>query len=289
MKQAGIFLTGATGAVGTQLIQKLAAANVQLKALVRPGAQAAFLQDIPNLEVVSGDLADPATYQAALEGIEKAFLLTNSSEHAEALQINFAQAARRAGVRHIVKISQFAASETSPVRFLRYHAKVENTIRALGLTYTFLRPNLYMQGLLAFKDYIKDKGLFFASVADGRVSAIDVRDIAAVAAACLTGAGHENKEYNLTGPQALSHHQMAEIFTATLEKPVQFIDTTPEQMQAGLRAAGFPEWQVGGLIEDYAHYARGEAAAVSDAVQQITGKSAISFEQFARDYSPLLS
>lgn len=289
MKQASIFLTGATGAVGTQLIQKLAAAGVQLKALVRPGSPIRALHSMEHVQIVEGDLADPSSFEPDLKGIEKAFLLTSSSEHAEELQINFVQAARRAGVKHIVKLSQFAASETSPVRFLRYHAKVENTIRALGLTYTFLRPNLYMQGLLAFKDYIKEKGQFFASVGDGRVSAIDVRDIAAVAAACLTQAGHENKIYNLTGPQALSHHQMAQVFTAALGKPVKFIDTTPEQMQAGLRAAGFPQWQADGLIEDYAHYARGEAASVCDAVQELTGKSAISFAQFVSDHSALLS
>ncbi|MDR6809174.1 uncharacterized protein YbjT (DUF2867 family) [Dyadobacter sp. BE34] len=287
MKQATIFLTGATGSVGAQLIQKLASANVRIKALVRPGSQAGNLTTIPNVEVVTGDLADPASFEAALEGIERAFLLTNSSEQAERLQIGFAEAAHRAGVRHIVKLSQFAASEYSPVRFLRYHARVENKIRSLGLTYTFLRPNLYMQGLLAFKEYISDQGQFFASVGNARVSAIDVRDIAAVAAACLTETGHENKVYDLTGPEALSHHQIAAIFSRVLSKPVQFIDVTPEQMQAGLEAAGFPQWQVGGLIEDYAHYARGEAALVRSTVENITAKSAFSFEQFVKDHSSL--
>lgn len=287
MKQATIFLTGATGSVGTQLIQKLAAANVPVKALVRSESQAADLRDMPHVEIVVGDLADPASFEPALEGIEKAFLLTNSSEQAERLQINFVEAAHRAGVRHIVKLSQFAANEYSPVRFLRYHARVENRIRALGLNYTFLRPNLYMQGLLAFKEYIRDKGQFFASVGEARVSAIDVRDIAAVAAACLTENGHENKVYDLTGPEALSHHQMADIFSRVLGKSIQFIDVTPEQMQGGLEAAAFPEWQVGGLIEDYAHYARGEAALVSKTVGNVTGNNPFSFEQFVSDYSAL--
>jgi len=289
MKQANIFLTGATGSVGTQLLQKLGSLNVPVKVLVRSQAQAAELAGNPLVQVVSGDLADPASFQAALEGVQKAFLLTNSSQQAESLQLGFVEAARKAGVSHIVKLSQFAASEYSPVRFLRYHARVENRIRALGITYTFLRPNLYMQGLLAFKEYIKENGQFFASVGNARVSAIDVRDIAAVAAACLTETGHENKIYNLTGPKPLTHYEMAEIFSRVLDKPVAFIDVTPEQIQAGLRAAGFPEWQVGGLIEDYAHYARGEAAVVSEAVETITGKTATTFEQFAKDYSRVFS
>lgn len=288
MKQATIFLTGATGSVGTQLIQKLASADVHIKALVRPGSDTAHLRRAADVEIISADLADPSGYEMALHDVDKAFLLTNSSEDAERLQIGFAEAARRAGVKHIVKLSQFAASEYSPVRFLRYHARVENRIRAMGMTYTFLRPNLYMQGLLAFKDYIKDNGHFFASVGQAAVSAIDVRDIAAVAAACLAETGHENKIYNLTGPEALTHYQFAEIFSQVLGRPVQFIDVTPEQMKGGLQAAGFPEWQVGGLLEDYAHYARGEAATVADTVERVTGKKASSFTDFAADYRAAL-
>lgn len=288
MKQATIFLTGATGSVGTELIQKLASADVHIKALVRPGSDTAHLKSIPNVEIILGDLADPSSYEMALHGADKAFLLTNSSQDAERLQTEFAEAARRAGVKHIVKLSQFAASEYSPVRFLRYHARVENHIRALGITYTFLRPNLYMQGLLAFKDYIKEKRHFFASTGQAAVSAIDVRDIAAVAAACLTETGHEKKIYNLTGPEALTHYQMAEIFSQVLGRPVKFLDVTPQQMEGGLQAAGFPEWQVGGLLEDYAHYARGEAASVASTVQEVTGKKAGTFKDFVGDYHAAL-
>lgn len=289
MKQATIFLTGATGSVGTALIQKLGTLNVQVKALVRSDSQAVALRGMPHVQTVSGDLADPASFQDALQGIETAFLLTNSSEQAESLQISFVETAHRAGVRHIVKLSQFAASESSPVRFLRYHASVENRIRELGFTYTFLRPNLYMQGLLSFKDYIKDKGHFFACIGNARVSLVDVRDIAAVAAACLTQTGHENKIYDITGPDPLSHHEMAGILSRVLNKPVQFIEVSPGQMKAGLDAAGFPSWQADGLIEDYAHYARQEAAAVCNTVQTVTTKSAISFEQFVKDYRAVFS
>lgn len=287
MKQANIFVTGATGSVGAQLIQKLGSLNQQVKALTRRGLQPAALHGIAHAEAVTGDLADPASFEAALQGVEKAFLLTNSSEQAENLQLNFVEAAHRAGVKHIVKLSQIAASESSPVRFLRYHAKVENRIKELDFNYTFLRPNLYMQGLLGFKEYIRDKSQFFASIGNARVSAVDVRDIAAVAAACLTETGHENKIYDITGPEPLSHQQMADVFSRVLGKPIQFIDVIPDQMQAGLRAAGFPQWQVDGLIEDYAHYARGEAAGVCNTVETVTGKSPICFEQFVVDYSAI--
>ncbi|MCF0074224.1 SDR family oxidoreductase [Dyadobacter sp. CY261] len=284
MKQTSIFLTGATGSVGSQLVQKLTSLNIPFKALVRTASQAEHLGKIPHAEMVVGDLANPESFEHALQGIEKTFLLTNSSEQAESLQTGFVEAAHRAGVGHIVKLSQFAANESSPVRFLRYHAKVENRIRELGFRYTFLRPNLYMQGLLAFKEQIRDNAHFFAAIGNARVSAVDVRDIAAMAAVALTEAGHENKTYDITGPEPLTHYQMAETLSKTLGKPVNFISVSPSEMEEALRAAGFPEWQVGGLIEDYAHYARGEAATVSDAIARTTHQSAITFEQFVQDH-----
>lgn len=284
MKQTKILITGATGSVGTQLVKQLAATAIPFKALVRSPESGDLIKSIPNAGIVLGDLADTSGLVKALQGIEKAFLLTNSSAAAEQLQLNFVNAAHEAGVQHIVKLSQFAADLSSPVRFLRYHAAVENRIKELGFTYTFLRPNLYMQGLLAFSEYIKTNGQFYASIGHAAVSAVDVRDIAAIAAIALTQPGHENKTYNITGPEAITHYQMAEVFSRQLGKTVSFVDVPLQQMEGALEAAGFPEWQIGGLLEDYAHYARGEAATVYPAANDATNIPATSFDQFVRDY-----
>ncbi len=289
MTQTKIFITGATGNVGAPLAKKLAEANIPFKALVRNSNSSHFLKSLPQAEIVAGDLADGAALDNALQGIEKAFLLTNSSEQAEYLQLNFVDAAHKAGVKHIVKLSQFAASEDSPVRFLRYHAKVENRIKELGMDYTFLRPNLYMQGLIAFRDFIRNEGRFYAPVGHAAISIVDVRNIAAIAAIALSEPGHENRIYNITGKESITHYQMADTISRILKKQITFIDVSPEQMEGALRAAGFPEWQVGGLIEDYAHYARGEAAAVHSDVSDVTHNAAIGFEQFVNDYSTLFS
>lgn len=289
MTQANILITGATGNVGTQLVKKLAASNTPFKALVRNGDNSTLLKSLPQATIVTGDLSDPASLSNALQGIDKAFLLTNSSEQAESLQMNFVTAAHQAGVKYIVKLSQFAAEKHSPVRFLRYHAKVEAYIQSLGFNYTFLRPNLYMQGLLGFKDLIQQTGKFYAAVGHATISAVDVRDIAAVAAAALTSAGHENKIYNITGSVSITHYEMADILSQVLGKQITFVDVPPAQMEEAVRVAGFPEWQVGGLLEDYAHYARGEAGAVFNTVQEVTGKPAIGFQQFAEDYRALFA
>ena len=109
MTKAKILLTSATGNVGTELVKKLAQNNVPFKALVRTGSDINLLKCLPQAEIVLGDLADGSGLRKALQGIEKAFLLTNSSEQAEQLQLNFVHAAHEAGVKHIVKLSQFAA------------------------------------------------------------------------------------------------------------------------------------------------------------------------------------
>lgn len=157
-----------------------------------------------------GDFDDADSLASALQGMKRALLLTNSSERAEVQQSTFVETARRAGVRHIVKLSQWAASTDSPVRFLRYHAVVEGKIKDSGIAYTFLRPNLFMQGLLAFREAIIGQGKFFAAIGEAKISVIDVRDIGAAAAAALAEEGHQGRTYNLTGPQALSHGEMAE-------------------------------------------------------------------------------
>ena len=162
-------------------------------------------------EVVVGNFNDSRSIADALGGVERAFLLTNSSDQAEAQQGGFVDVATRVGVKHIVKLSQWAADPDSPVRFLRYHAAVERRIQESGMAYTFLRPNLFMQGLLAFRESILAQGKFFAAAGEAKISAVDVRDIAAVAVAALTGEGHAGRTYDLTGPEALTHTEMAEV------------------------------------------------------------------------------
>jgi uncharacterized protein YbjT (DUF2867 family) len=117
---------------------------------------------------------------------------------------------------------------------------------------------------------------------------VDVRDIAEVAAAVLTQPGHEYATSTLTGPEAVTHGQMAAALTAALGREVSFTDATPEAFAASLDGI-LPPWQVEGLLEDYAHDRRGEAGAVSAAVPEIAGRPATGVAQFARDYAGAFS
>lgn len=279
-----LLVTGATGNNGSEIIKRLAMQNVPVRAMVRDRAKA---MTATNVEVVEADFDRPETLLSALSGVDRAFLLTNSSEHAEAQQLAFVEAAKQSGVAQIVKLSQFAADRNSPVRFLRYHAAVEAAIQASGMAYTFLRPNLFMQGLLNFKSTIASQNAFYAAIGDAKVSMIDVRDIADVAIAALIEPGHEGKIYDLTGAQALTHTEAAQYLSDAIGRKINFVDISPDQMLETLLSVHFPTWQAEGLIEDYAHYRRGEASMVASGVQDATGKAPRRFETFAQDYAPM--
>jgi uncharacterized protein YbjT (DUF2867 family) len=284
-----ILITGATGSNGTELIKLLVSRRVPLRAMVRSMNGARTLAELEGVELAVGDFDDSATVERVLQGVEKAFLLTNSSERAEAQQRSFVDTGGRTGLKHIVKLSQFAAAENSPVRFLRYHAAVERAILESGIAYTFLRPNLYMQGLLAFRASIVSDGKFFAAAGDAKISVIDVRDIAMAAAAALTRPGHEGRTYDLTGPDALTHAEMAAHLSEAVGRRVTFVDVSPDTMRNALLNAGLPHWQADGLIEDYAHYRRGEASEIRSGVKDASGEPPRTFSAFARDYARAFS
>ncbi len=278
-----ILVTGATGTNGSELIRKLSPRGVRIRAMARKPPKAPTTL-APNVEFVAANFDDEPSLAKALKGVDSAFLTTNSSERVESQQLCFVQAAAAAGVRRIVYLSQLHARPDSPVRFLRYHANIEAALAYSGMACTHLRPNLFMQGLLAFAPSIQSQGRFYAMAGDAKVSLVDVRDIAAVAAAALTESGHEGKSYDITGPEALTHQQLAAQISAVIGKPVEYVDVPDGSMRGTLSSYGMPAWQADGLIEDYEHYRRGEAAGLSQDVEKVTGTPPRSFQTFLDDY-----
>ncbi|RZT83431.1 uncharacterized protein YbjT (DUF2867 family) [Pseudonocardia sediminis] len=278
-----VLVTGATGNTGAPLVDLLVRRGVQVRATVRSERDLARFAGA-GVEAVVADFDDAGSIAAALDGVERTYLVTPSSERAQEQQERFVDLAAEAGVAQIVKLSQLAADEDSPVRFLRYHAAVERRIRERRIGFAFLRPNLFFQGLLAMAGPIREQGRFFAPIGDVPISAVDVRDIAAVAATALTEPGHDAAVHTITGPDAVTHAQIATAISAAVGRTVTFVDVDPESFAASLRGV-LPDWQVDGLVEDYAHYARGEAADVTTTVSDVTGYSPRSVTGFATDHA----
>jgi uncharacterized protein YbjT (DUF2867 family) len=279
-----ILVTGATGNVGAELLKRLVERGQPVRAFVRDPKRAAR-RLAPGVELFAGDFRDASTFLPALGGVDRLFLLIPSSPNVERQQKDFVDAAKQGKVRQIVKLSQLGANEHARGRFPRYHGAVENYILKSGIRYTFLRPNLFMQGLLNFATTISSDGALFAPIGNARVSVVDVRDIAAVAASVLTEAGHEGKAYDLTGPESLTHAEMATKLSRALGKPIAHIDIPPVAMKEALLSLGMPQWQAEGVVEDYDQYRDGEAARTTSTVEDITRAAPHSFAQFAKDYA----
>jgi uncharacterized protein YbjT (DUF2867 family) len=279
-----ILITGATGNNGAELIKRLSANGTAVRAFVRDKRKAHMIA-LPGVEIVEGDFSKPETFTPALTGVDRLFLLIPSSADVEAQQRNFADAAKHNGVKHIVKLSQLGADVHSSGRFQRYHGAVEEHIRNSGMNYTFLRPNLFMQGLLNFRSTISAQGVFYVAAGKAKVSIVDVRDIAAVAARVLTERGHEGEIYDITGPESLTHAEMADLLSEAAGRSVKYVDISPDSMRQGLLGIGMPVWQADGLVEDYEIYRRGEAGNITSTVQEVTGNAPTRFVQFARDYA----
>jgi uncharacterized protein YbjT (DUF2867 family) len=270
--------------IGSLLTEALATRGVELSVMLRPGDSGERIAGKPGVSFAEGDFDDPASLRGALEGVDRAFLLTNSTERTEAQQIAFVEAAQAQRVGHIVYLSQLAADQQSPVRFLRYHGAVEAALRNSTVGWTFVRPNLILQAYIPFAPMIA-QGALQAPIGDAAVSVVDARDIAAVAAAALTDDGHVGKTYTVTGPAAVIHQEIATELGRAIGRAVRFESIPPEAFLAALTGAGMPKWQAEGLVEDYAHYDRGEASAVSPDVVQVTGTSPRTLRDFAHDYS----
>ena len=279
-----LLVSGATGMIGSLLTDALVARGVEFSVLLRPGDSGERIAGKPGVTSTEGDFNDPASLHRALEGIDRAFLLTNSSERTEAQQLAFVEAAQAQRVGHVVYLSQLAADRRSPVRFLRYHGEVEAALMNSTVGWTFLRPNLILQAYIPFAPAIA-AGVMQAPIGDAAVSVVDARDIAAVAAAALAEEGHLSKTYTITGPAAVTHAEIATELGDAVGRTVRFESIPPEAFLAALTGAGMPEWQAEGLLEDYAHYVRGEASAVSPDVAQVTRTSPRSLRDFAHDYS----
>jgi uncharacterized protein YbjT (DUF2867 family) len=280
-----ILITGATGTTGKEIVGEMKRLGVGgVRALVRDPARAAFIREA-GFELAEGDFDRPETLGAALEGVERVLLLTPPTPQTFAQQSAFVEAARRAGVRHVVKFSAFGADADAPEGFGKWHGQSEESLKSSGLAWTILQPNFFMQNVLWQARQIAATHFIYQPVGDARASFIDVRDIAAVAARTLTEEGHEGQTYVLTGPEALSYHDIAAKLSGATGREIKYMPITPEQFREGALGAGQPEWLVSALERLNELFASGRAAEVNDNVRRVGKKEPTTFEQFARDHA----
>jgi len=276
-----ILVTGATGLNGSELVRRLSAKGVPVRALVRSAARAEGLSSLPKVEIVEGDMARPETLTGALRGVDRAMLISSSDPVMLEVQSNFIEEARKAGVKHVVKLSGIMPELDSPFRFARMHAEIERRLEVSGMAFTHLRAGEFMHAYFRQVPSIVAKGALFLPMEDAKIASIDIGDVAEVAATVLTGFGHEGKIYPLTGPEALSMAEVAEKLSAATGKRIQYVNVTPEEAKRANLAAGVPPFTADALAELFAERRKGKEAQVSPIIQTIFGWRASSFDEFA--------
>ena len=278
-----ILVTGGTGAIGSELLRLLSHAGVPARALTRNLRKA---QTLPGITWVVGDLARPETLATAFEGAETVFLLTHYLEDMVELQHNAIAAARAAGVTHVVKVSAFAASDHSNAPIGRWQYQVEKELQASGLGWTMLRPHHFMQNLLAQAEYVIKDGAIYSPSGDGKIPYIDARDIAAVAFVTLTQPGHVGKKYVLTGSEAISYRQAAEIIGAVIGKQVRFVDESPEDARARRIREGVPPAVIESVLAIGAYQrAGGKTVTITTTVADLTGRPPRTVAEFVQEHA----
>ena len=271
-----VLVTG--GNIGNHVAEMLAYQGTPVRVLVRSATPDRRWEDL-GIAQVATDAANPASLARAFEGIERFFSVSPLVENLVQLGTNTVEAAKKAGVRYIVRSSAMGAGEKA-ITMVRLHREVEKAVETSGIPYTILQPNTFMQSYLMNADTIKRDQKLFIPMGNGKVGLIDVRDIAAVAVACLAEPCHEGKKYVLTGSEALSNFDVAEKLSDALGKRVVYVDVSPLRAEEAMKKAGMPAWQIRVLLELFQICKDGCAEQLSPTVEQILKRKPITFDEF---------
>lgn len=282
-----IFVTGATGTVGTEVVKQLAAAGHHVTALVRNPSKAQKTRDA-NVDVVVGDMAEPELLRDVLLRADKMFLLSSplAAGDLRVLERNMLDEAGKGAITHIVKLSGTGAELEPGYPLGRWHRDSEEAIEKSEIDWTFLRPSAFMTNLLFQAGSIKTQNAFYSSMGDGKLPVIDPRDIAAVAMTVLTEAGHAGKAYTLTGPEPLSQAELAGQLSSALGESVSYIDVADAAVrQSMIEQVGAPAALADAMLEFNHMVKEGLLEAVTPEVANLTGRKPRTFAAWAEEHA----
>lgn len=269
-------ITGATGNVGSLVVERLIARGERPRIFVRD-QQKAQARYGDRVDIFVGDLSDAATLGPALTGADTLLLITSGPGLA-AQDEAIARAVKAAAVRHLVKLSSYDAREQIGTGV--WHAQGESAVRASGVAFTFVQPSGFMSNALFWAKSIKEEGVVRTATGDGKIPFIHPRDIADVATEALTSEAYVGKSLPITGPEALSYAQMATKIGSAIGKPIQFHPISEEEARRQQAAWGAPAPLVEARLSIFRAIREGRLASVTDAVEGVLGRKPTTFDQW---------
>ena len=280
-EQRKILVTGATGSVGGQVVSQLPNTGVNVCALVR-NPDFAGLPD--SVEVVWGDLTKPDTLDAGLEGVDSVFLVWPflTAETAPAVLEAVKRCVRRVVYLSSVGVRDDVEVQADPIN--QFHSDIERLIEESGLEWTFLRSGGLATNTLGWAEQIRAEGVVREPYGGAIRSLIHERDIAAVAVRALTEDGYGGEKYVLTGPELLTQVEQVRAIGGAIGRSLRFEEIPPEAARREWIAAGLPPSVVDGIFEAHARMVA-EPERVTRTVEEITGRPARTFRQWAIDHA----
>lgn len=283
-------MTGATGNAGAIVVREFARQHVPIRVLARNPAASPWLRELPGIEVVTGDMRVPESLGAALDGVDKVLMISSPRDDMVGTQCRFIDAAKAAGVGHIVKLSGKESGTTfdpQAFRGTRWHLAIERYLEESGLAWTHLRPSQFMQFYLpgSLTGVDARRGALVMPIGDSRLSPVDIEDIARVAVAMMGADGTAGRAYDMTGPDALSMAEVAELITAASGRPYRYEPVTAERKRALHAAEGLGPDVLDLLDEIYAGRRNSPDSRVDLGAHRAFGVEPTTFAQFARRHA----
>lgn len=281
-----ILLTDPTGTVSNAVINRLVSSGQNI---IRGAVDTKVKVDKLNQvhEIANINYTRPETIADALNNVDRLFLRIPPSVEMVDNSSNFVEGAKKNGVKFIVKLSAMGADLEPGYTSGRLHREVEKIIEESGIPFAFLRPNSFMQSFITRSNpTIKNQNVISLPAGNAKISLVDARDVAAVAAVVLTqnGSHHLNKVYEVTGPEALSHDQLASILSKETGRRISYIGTSEEDLCNRLKNMGIADWFIDNALELYDIYKSDHRSRETGVIEQITGQKPTSFSQFVSNY-----
>ena len=276
-------VTGASGTMGKAVLNEVAKSGAPHRAMYRSFTGSAKAP--AGASVIIADFSRKDSLPAALEGVHSVFLACSPVPQLIELEWNMIDACVAADIGHIVLISAMGAREWRK-SFPSWHRRVEDKLKSTKISYTILRPNSFHQNIVTyFAPYIRSQGVFHSSMGNARVSFLDVRDIAVVAAKSLSAGEHSGKTYELNGPEALTYSELAAKISKHSGRDVQYVDIPAEKQRKAMLDRGFPEWHADALLDLWAYYHTGKGSKIDGLLEQLIGRPPITMDQFLAEFA----
>ncbi len=284
MSEDLLLLSGANGRTGRAILKAMVSRGIRVRAFIRDAGQASELEALGAAECFVGDMTDAQSMEAAVQGCTK-LLHIGPPMHPEEIEITqrFIDAAKKADLDHFIYYSVMHPLRRD-VRHHRLKLECEEALVESGLQYTILQPGRYMQHFVPQWPNILEKGVITMPFSTQQeFSIVDLADLAEAAAVVASSNEHHYATYELSGPELLSHDNIAEIMSKALDRPVRAEQVSLDAMADKARAAGANEDRIGQMVAMNGHYDRHGFRGNSNVLQMLLGRPATRLKSYVQD------